>query len=199
MATKKLTVGQALAFGWEKTQVNFGLMSIMALILIIAGLLPALTMGRTLVWGSNFLAWIFGSLLGVGLIKVVLKIYHNQQGTFDDFLSPTLRQFLDYLLVSLLLMLITGIGFILLVVPGVIFSLKYQFAPFLILDKNLRPWAAIKASGRLTRGHLGVLFGLWIMSILIILAGAAVFGVGLLVAVPVVILAQTYAYKQLNK
>ncbi len=197
MAEKKFQIGQALAWGWAKTKANFWLMVGVALLLVIIGLVPGLLLNRT-IWSSNLLTWVLGSLVGVGLIKIVLKIYEGKAASFNDFFSLTLNQFLDYLLASLMLMVITFIGFILLIVPGIIFCLKYQFALYLILDKKLKPWEAIKQSGRITRGHLGLLFGLWLLSILITLVGLLVFGIGILVAMPVVLLAQTYVYKKLS-
>ena len=199
MADAKVNIGQAVSFGWEKTKANFWLMVGIALVLMVIGIVPGMIFTKSFVLGSNLLTWILGSIFGVGLIKILLKIYDNKPVAIEDFFSLTMNQFLDYLLASLMLIVITFVGLILLIIPGIIFSLKYQFTLWLILDKNLRPMAALKESNRITKGHLWNLFLLWLLSILIIIAGCLVFGVGALVAVPVVILAQTYVYKSLVK
>lgn len=196
---KAFTVGQALGFGWQKTTTNFWLMVGVAAVVILVGAAPSFLLNKNLFWGTNAITWLLGMVVGIGLIKIVLKIYDSKPAAIVDFFSLTWEQFLDYLVASLLLFLITLGGFILLIVPGVIFSLKFQFAPFLVIDKKISPLAAIKKSGDMTKGYLWALFGLWLMSILIIIAGAVVFGVGLFVAVPVTVLAQVYAYRKLLK
>lgn len=196
---KVLSVGQAIGFGWQKTKTNLWLMMGVAAVVLLAGSAPSFLISKNLFWGTNVVTWLLGSAIGIGLIKIVLKIYEKKAAAVIDFFDLTWEQFLDYLLVSLLLFLITLGGLLLLIVPGVIFALKYQFAPFLVIDKKLSPLAAIKKSGSITKGFLWPLFGLWLMSVLLMAIGVLLFGIGLLLAVPVTIFAQVYAYKRLVK
>jgi len=199
MKEKNFEVSQALSFGWEKTKANFWLMIGAAFVLVASGMIPSMIFNKTFIWGTNVLAWLLGAVFGVGLIKIILKIEENKKASMDEFFSLTTNQFLDYLVTSLLLAVITIVGFILLIIPGIIFSLKYQFALYLILDKKMKPLEAIKKSGEITKGYLWPLFQLWLASIVIVAIGALLVGVGLLVAVPIVVLAQTYVYKKLVK
>ena len=48
-----------------------------------------------------------------------------------------LPTFWRYLAVNFLFLLIILGGLLLLVIPGIVWSVKYQFAPFLIVDRNL--------------------------------------------------------------
>jgi hypothetical protein len=45
------------------------------------------------------------------------------------------------------------LGFMLFIVPGIIFSIKYMFSEFVLLDENLGPVAALKRSSFLTKGY----------------------------------------------
>ena len=199
MTEKKFTTGEAISFGWEATKANFWLMVGVAFIVIVIGTCPGMFFNKSMVFGGNLITWILSTILGIGTIKIALKIHDKKSAGMEDFLSLKLNQFLDYLITSFLTCLIVLGGLILLIVPGIIFALKYQFATYLIIDKKMRPIDAIKESGRITKGHLGSLFCLWLMSILIVIAGFIAVGVGLLLAFPVILLAQTYVYKKLVK
>jgi uncharacterized membrane protein YesL len=59
---------------------------------------------------------------------------------------------------SLLLFLIVLGGLILLIVPGVIFALKYGQAPFIVIDKDLSGREALRESAELTQGMKKKLF-----------------------------------------
>ncbi|MGH2461766.1 MAG: hypothetical protein ACRDIY_23170, partial [Chloroflexota bacterium] len=74
---------------------------------------------------------------------------------------------------------------------------RFLFAPFLVVDQGLGPFAALEKSSDLTRGVKWKLLGFLIILAAIEIAGAIVFLVGLLVAVPVVVLATTYVFRQL--
>jgi uncharacterized membrane protein len=170
-----------------------------AFIVIVIGTCPGMIFNKSMVFSGNLITWILSTILGIGTIKIALKIHDKKSAGMEDFLSLKLNQFLDYLITSFLTCLIVLGGLILLIVPGIIFALKYQFATYLIIDKKMRPIDAIKESGRITKEHLGSLFCLWLVSILIVIAGCIAVGVGLLLAFPVILLAQTYVYKKLVK
>jgi uncharacterized membrane protein len=40
-----------------------------------------------------------------------------------------------------------GVGMVLLVVPGIYLAVRYQFMPYLIIDKGMQPMDALRAAG----------------------------------------------------
>ncbi len=108
------------------------------------------------------------------------------------------RPLWKYLGTSILLGLAVGVGFLLLIVPGIIFALMFIFSTFLVIDREIDPIEAMKESYRMTRGHKWNLLGLLLMLILVNLLGVLALIVGLLVSVPVTALALTHAYRVLG-
>ena len=89
------------------------------------------------------------------------------------------------------------LGMILCLVPGIVLACSFAFGQLLVLDKGLGPIAALQASRRLALGRRWSVWWLWVISSLLAFAGAALLGVGLLVAVPLAALAWVAAYEQL--
>lgn len=97
--------------------------------------------------------------------------------------------------------LIIIIGFVLLIVPGLIFIRRYLFAPYVMIDKNLGVKAALAESAALSKlntgsvwGVIGVMFLIGLLNILPYIGGLAAFGFGLLYSV-----APAMRYQQLKK
>jgi uncharacterized membrane protein len=82
----------------------------------------------------------------------------------------------------------------LLIVPGVIFTLMFMFATFIVVDRELGPIEAMKESKRLAHGHKWALLGFVLVLALINLLGVLALGVGLLVSIPVSSLAFVHGY-----
>jgi hypothetical protein len=109
-------------------------------------------------------------------------------------------------------------GFILGLIPGIVLSTAWSFAPILVLDKEIDPSKAIAESNRLTYGKkwniFGVRFFLFVLLILITFIVLKIFfkttspiaGVTLFIYIIVVIAiiisgigAEAYIYKELTK
>jgi uncharacterized membrane protein len=83
----------------------------------------------------------------------------------------------------LLVGVIVFIGFILLIVPGIIFACKLAFTPYLVVDKKMGGIEAIKESWRMTGGHAGEVFLIGLLGIPIFIAGLICLGVGAIISV----------------
>ena len=82
--------------------------------------------------------------------------------------------------------------------PGLIVAFFGTFFVYFILDQDLGAWDAIKASFSFVKDNVGNLLLLLILSWIALFVGALLCGIGLFVAVPVVVIAHTYAYKVLR-
>jgi uncharacterized membrane protein len=93
------------------------------------------------------------------------------------------KNYLNIVLAHLLIFAILGIGFVLFIIPGIIFACRLAFVSFLVMDKELEPIAAIEKSWEMTRGHGWKIFGMGLLAIPIFILGLLCFLVGAFIAV----------------
>lgn len=74
---------------------------------------------------------------------------------------------------------------------------RFMLMPFFIVDCYEGPVEALKMAGRAARGVTWDLFTLLVVTIVFLIIGFALFGVGLLFTIPIIYIAQTYAYFEL--
>jgi uncharacterized membrane protein len=141
--------------------------------------------------------WVVGTIVQMGYTKIYLKLHGGERSKFKE-LFTYYHLFWRYVGAMILYCLRVFLGFILLVVPGVIWGIKFQFMPILVLDKGMGPVEAMRESGKMTEGHKWHLlkFGLVVAGINII--GFLCFVVGLLVTVPLTVLAHIHIYRKLS-
>lgn len=106
--------------------------------------------------------------------------------------------FFDYLLTSLLYGLIVAAGFVLLIMPGVIWGLKFAFATLLTVDASLDPIAALRESARLTHGVKGSVLKFALLMVVVNAVGAMALGIGLLVTIPTTMIATVHVLRRLQ-
>lgn len=107
------------------------------------------------------------------------------------------KPIVKYFVGTLLQEIIVIVGFILLIIPGVIFATRLQYTSYLIVDKDLGPLEAIKKSWAITKGNTWNLFFFGILLVLINLLGLICLIVGLFITVPLSLLATTFVYRKL--
>lgn len=141
--------------------------------------------------------FIIQTLVYMGMYSVAIKAHDNIAGaSFSDLWHP--QNFLSYLVASILTGVIIVIGFVLLIIPGIIAILFLMFVPYLVIDKGAGPIEAIKGSVSLTKGHLLSLFLFLLAIIAVNILGAIALLVGLLVSAPISMLAVASAYRTLS-
>jgi uncharacterized membrane protein len=86
----------------------------------------------------------------------------------------------------------------LLIVPGFIWMIKYEYVPYLIVDKDSPVREAFSESGRITSGIKWPLFWFAMLLGLINIAGALFFMIGLFASIPTTIVAVAYVYRKLS-
>ncbi len=141
---------------------------------------------------------VVGLLVKMGTISLYLKAYDNVgSAKFEDLWAP--RHIVSFVLASIVVGIIIFLGFILLIVPGIIWALRYAFVQYLVIDRGLDVSAALKESARITSGHKWQLLGFFLLLVLVNILGAICLIVGLLISVPVSALATVHAYRTLSR
>jgi len=99
---------------------------------------------------------------------------------------------------ALIVALLSSIGTMLCYIPGLIVTFFVQFYVHFLIDQNMTGVDAIKASFSFVNQNLGTLVGFFLASLVAYFLGALLCGIGLLVALPVVFIAQAYTYQRLR-
>lgn len=204
MAEKRFSWEEAVKYGWRATLDHLGFF-IKALIIVFVVSLSfsiATKMTKETMPVVSFLANLTGTLFslifGIGWIKICLKICDKKEPVLGDLVSGiTPGLMLRYSFASLLYALIFIGGFILLIIPGIIWLMQFMFCTYLVIDKGAGPVEALKKSSVITRGAKWDLFVLLCLSVLINFAGILAMGIGLFVTMPLTMLALASVYREL--
>jgi uncharacterized membrane protein len=199
---EKFSRSEAIKFGWKTMKKNFwffvGLLIVACLIEIVpSGIANGLKNKVMLLYVIfTLIAWTIQTIVKMGLIKVALDVINKGTAEMGTLFSCT-KLFWRFLGGSILYGLIVMGGFILLIVPGIIWAIKYQFFSHLIIDKNLGPIEALKKSAEITAGSKGNLFVLEILLMLINMLGVICLVIGLFATIPLSMVATAYVYRKL--
>lgn len=191
------SIKSALRYAWDKFKANTQLSLAWTLILLALGSMPGSKKGPEGIFFAIAVT-ILMLIIRIGYTKVFLRIYDNETPKFTDIFKEY-RYFWSYLGVSALVPLAVLGGLILLIVPGIIWAVRFSLAPIIVLDTKVGPVAAMKESYAITRGIFWQMLLFWIVICLVNLAGFVALVVGLLVSVPVSTLATIYVYRELTK
>lgn len=135
-------------------------------------------------------------VLGAGIIGVMLKIVRGETVDIPDLLSNK-SSVIQYFLSAIVVGFTVFIGFILLIIPGIIFAVKYGYAQIIAVDKKLGPMEAMRLSAQMTNGKILKIMGLGTGLVLLNIAGVLALLVGLLVTMPLTGIAQMLLYTKL--
>ena len=202
MSENRFSISEAIKFGWETIKNNIGFFIALLVIAFFIENTPQI-LGSFMAEKFPLIGLIF-SLAGLvlvivvqmGFIRVSLKFCDGTRGKFDDLIS-TFNLFFKFAAASFLYGLIVVAGTLLLVVPGIIWGIKYSLFAYFIVDEGLGPIAAIKASGAATDNAKTDLFLFGLLLGLINFAGALGFFIGLFVTIPLSMVAYAYVYREL--
>jgi len=137
-----------------------------------------------------------GSLVGGWYYFFLLRI-RGVPSSLGDLFGGFTRGYGTLLATGLLVSTFTMIGLICLILPGIYLIVAYSFAYILATDKRLSFWDSMETSRKTITRQWWRVLGLILLGIPFALLGIAALGVGLFVALPLIIGAQAYAYEDL--
>ena len=194
---------EALRFGWETAKNNIGFFIVVTLIANVPTTVISLAVGplaeqNPILGGVGWLVpTLLSFVLTMGLLKICLMFTDGEKPEIGDLFScfPLLfKWILAYIVYSLIVIA----GLVLLIVPGVIWTIKFGFFSFFIIDRrDIGPIEALKESSRITQDSKGKLFLFGIVIYGIMLLGVICLIIGLFWAIPTVGIALTFAYRKL--
>jgi hypothetical protein len=206
-------LGDALTYGWEKFKAHAGAILVGLVVYAVAAIVVfgilyvtllaaarggdgGFAAGLFFVGLTSFVGIVVGFLVQAGVVRAALAITRGEPPTTAHFF--TADQLGTVVVASLLVGLASAVGFALCYLPGIVVSYLTMFTLFFVIDKDMGAVDAIRASVELTTKHAGVLIVFAIVTYLILVVATVLCVLPLLVAFPVVILAQAYLYKRLQ-
>ena len=131
-------------------------------------------------------------------MRMALRFVDGDRGELAD-LFAKISLIIPYFVASIVVGIITTVGFMLLIIPGIYWGLRFQFFGWVIVDKEVGPLEAMRESWEITRGSAGSLFLFALLLFAVNLVGALVVLVGLIVTVPLSLVATGYVYRTLER
>lgn len=184
------TVGACYKNGWQQLWNNLIELLLIALIGFVAhlpeslgslaeeetGLAAALPGLFTMAY-TALVSW----PLGYGISYAYLRAARGDELKVKHILA-VLGNYWNAVLANLLVALIVCIGFVVLIVPGIVFLCRLSFVSYLVVERQLDAIAAVKESWRLTSGHGLTIFLMGLLAILLAIVGLMLVGVGIIAA-----------------
>lgn len=215
----EVSVGEAFTYGWNKFTQNVGVILLAALtyvaafvvlgiivFTILVGTAAAstdeygnLSDGGALGFGFGMVVFIIiavvlAALVQAGIIRGSLIATEGRRLAYEDFFRFT--HLGTVILTAVLVGLATSILSIT-IIGGVVFAFFAQFALFFVIDKGLGAIDSITASFRLAWANLATAVLLFIGVYIAEVIGALLLGVGLLITLPVAMIASAFVYRRL--
>jgi uncharacterized membrane protein len=185
------TYSGAFSHGWHTMKKYFIELLVVILVLILfsipMGIVNSFVDRATFGYSSLTIFGIAYSIIVLGPISfgvnwLFLKaVRHEPFKTYDMFMA--FQNIWNVVIANILVGVIVGIGFVLLIVPGIIFACRLAFVSYLVMDQKMEAIEAVKKSWEMTRGYSWTIFGMAIMSFFIAIAGLICLGVGILPAI----------------
>ncbi len=202
------TIGAILKEAWQKTKgvkgpLWGGLLMILLALMVIGTVLGFLA--RMLSSGGSSVAIaaalqitltiamypLMAGIMMIGIRRAV-DLPVNWQLAFGYF------SFLLPIVISVFLTgIITSLGFMLLIIPGIYLSLAYMLTIPLIVDKGMGPWQAMEASRKAISKHWFKIFGLYFVMALIYMVSMIPLGLGVIWTMPMFIMVTGILYREI--
>jgi len=140
---------------------------------------------------------LFGAVVGAGAYYFVLLRARGHPAVFADMFAGFTRAFLTLMVAGLLISVFVTVGMFCLILPGVYLVIAYSFAVILAVDKKLGFWESMETSRKVATRQWWRVFGLILLAIPFLILGGVALGVGVFVAIPLILGAVVYAYEDL--
>lgn len=206
MASKNtFSISEAVSYGWNQAKKHWGFLIVCVLIMMGLSIATAILQvildsqkAALLSFAVQIAGWILQMAVTLGLIGVALRLHDKKRVEYKN-LFDYFALIIPYFLGSIIYSVIVVVGLILLIVPGIIWGIKFRYFTYFMVDKKMDPFRALSASSRITQGVKWQLFFFGLVIALINIAGALLFLAGLLFTIPLSMMAEVYVYRKLAK
>lgn len=103
---------------------------------------------------------IYAALIGPAIVHIQLKSSLMQKATYDSAWATSKKFWWRFILLSIVVGLVIFVGFILLIVPGIIFLKRYYLSHYALIDQDLGLGESMSKSNALSRNRSMTVYGL---------------------------------------
>ena len=183
----QVNMGNWISRGWDMTFSDIGPIILISFIyLVVIAVASSTLIGEFVVIGP----------LNVGFFFLFFKKIRGQKIDIGD-IGRGFSFFVAAVLSQIIISVFVSIGFIFCIIPGIVVSALYIFAPALIVEKKLDFWQAMEASRKIVSHYLFEMSIFVIVLGFINLLGVLLCGVGVLISIPITFGAMAAAYDDL--
>jgi hypothetical protein len=185
------SIGGSFSFGWKKM---FDKFLYLLIIIFISGIVQGPF--QSTFKAESFHIWMipvisFGLAWGFLLVPVIkygerylfLKAMRDEEFDIKELFAGFSGQYLNIILANLIVFALVALGFIMLIIPGIIVACRLAFVPFIMMDQKLEPMHAIEKSWQMTKGHGWEIFFMAILSFFIFIGGILCLIVGIFISI----------------
>jgi uncharacterized protein DUF4339 len=184
-----IDIGRCIGRAWEVVKKDFWLLVCAS---FVGGLIAS---GCCIPYLGIIIALVVGGPMMGGLYALYLKKIRGQPAQFSDAFLGFSTAFVPLMLAKIVVGLLTGLGMVLCILPGIYLGVAWVFALPLVIDKKMDFWPAMELSRKVVSKHWWVMFGFLLVSILVALAGLLACCVGVFVSMAIIGVALMYAYE----
>lgn len=194
-----LSLKDAFSSAWTAFKTHMSTFVTVTFVFLVLGILLG-SVDRNHIYGptASIINIFISFLAAYVMIRLSLVASRGGVPLWKDALTIKWSEFGWYIFASILTSLIQGIGFALLIIPGLYLITRLAIFNFALIDENLLPLDSIKRSWELTRGHFWQMFLAGVIIVAINIVGAMLFGVGILVSSPLSFLFSAFIYDRLR-
>ncbi|MBU0674738.1 MAG: hypothetical protein KJ950_08870 [Proteobacteria bacterium] len=170
--------------------VTTGILSVLGHLIGAAGSGFAYTFAAQLTLTAAIYPFLAGIMM-IGIHRSV-NLPVNSKMVFGYFVS-----FVPLVIGSLLVSVMTTIGFFILLIPGIYLSIAYLMVIPLIVEREMQPWQAMEFSRKTVQRHWFKVFGLYILMTLIYMLSAIPLGLGMIWTMPMFVMVNGILYREM--
>ncbi len=194
------SIEESLKFGWHKTKAHSALLFQVMLTLfaleVVSSIVTKVLGHSALGTAASIVLGVVGLFVGVGFTIITLKLAKGEHTSYSDIMPP-LKLVWHYFVANILSGLLVVIGFILLIVPGIYLLLRYSMVRYAVID-GAGITDSLRRSAQMTVGVKWHLLGFFAVLVLLNILGAILLLVGLLITIPVSMIAYAHVYQKLH-
>lgn len=181
------SINTSFSFGWKQMWKYFLYLFLVSIIITVLHVPISIaerfkddiTPGVVVLQVLGFFYWLLlFPIFSYGVDWIYLKAIRDQEIDIKEMFIG-FNNYVNIILAHLLATAIIGIGFIFLIIPGIIFACRLVFVPYIVMDRNLDAVKAVEKSWQMTAGHGWKIFGMGVLSFFIIVLGFIMLIVGL--------------------
>ncbi len=196
----RFTISEAVTYSWNACLRNGGPYLLVSLVVFAGNTAVVVLAAANSTAGFQLAFELFGALIDVllllGLIRAALAVVDGVTPRLGVVFRPD--GYGPYLVASVFFLVGTYLGFILLIVPGLVFAVIFEFYGYVIAEHpDITATGALRRSAEITRGSRLRLLGLAAVLVCLNLAGALCV-VGLIITYAISALALAYVYRALT-